>query len=126
MSYTLSYSKETLKEFKEMMQECDEKIKGLEIELEKAKKSKKRMAIYFYCSMLDKTTPENIIDEDIKKRKIEIQNLKNEREALELGLERYIENYKNEMEKEAEIEDEKHQKLIDVIKNNACTHTKNK
>ncbi|XZJ12659.1 hypothetical protein ACSXDQ_15405 (plasmid) [Clostridium perfringens] len=126
MSYTLSYSKETLKEFKEMMQECDEKIKGLEIELEKAKKSKKRMAIYFYCSMLDKTTPENIIKESIKKIETEIQNLKDEREALNFGFEKYIEENKSDIKKEAEIEDEKHQKLIDVIKNNACTHTKNK
>lgn len=126
MIYTLKYSKETLKEFKEMIQECDEKIKGLEIELEKARKSKKRMAIYSYCSIKDKTSPDNIIKESINKIETEIQNLIDERNALEFGLERYIEEHKSDIEKDVTIEDKKQQEFMDFIKNNACVHTKNK
>lgn len=126
--HTLSYSKDTLIEFNEMIKEYDEKIETLEEELENAKKFKKRKAIYFYCGMTGKTSPDNIIEEAIKNKKTEIQNLKNEREALEVGLERYTKKYQNEIEKDKELENKKNkersEEYIEVIKDYGIIHTK--
>lgn len=116
--YTLSYSKDTLREFNEMIKECDEKIKELENELEKAKKYDKRQCIYDFCNITNKVNTDNIIGESIKNIQSEVEKLKIEREALQVGLDRFSKEYKNEIQKEVMLEKEIYDKKIRRIYKN--------